>query len=145
MRALSPGINDATTAATCVGYLAAVLERLVGRSLPATTVKEQDGAVLVVRHRVWEEYVAEAFDEIGRYAAENARVVLLVMDAVRSVGRAATAVGADQRLPVLAEVGQSVADAALAAARTPRDRELLESAARELAADLAGAPTVAAG
>jgi uncharacterized membrane protein len=145
LKALSPGINDATTAATCVGYLAAVLERLVGRSLPASTVEELDGAVLTVRHRTWEEYVEEAFDEIGRYAAGNARVVLLVLDALRSVGRAARAVGAEDRLPVLADVGQAVTEAARSATSTDRDHAMLASAARELSADLAGTPAVAAG
>lgn len=41
LRALSPGINDTTTAVTCVDYLTAILGRLASRPIPSSRRYEE--------------------------------------------------------------------------------------------------------
>lgn len=124
LKALSPGINDPTTAVTCIGYLRAALERLAGRAIPAA-VRRLDDAIVVAEQRSFEEYADGAFSEIGRYASDNARVVLVLLAAVRSVGCVARAAGAVGRVPALAEIGEAIAAPALEGAGATRDERLI--------------------
>jgi uncharacterized membrane protein len=129
VKALSPGINDPTTAATSIGHLRAILERLAGRALPPAVAEDVDRrAVAVLRLRTWDEYVDGAFAEIGRYGTDNARIVLDVLDALDGIGGAATRAGARERRAVLGVLAQAVAGPALAAARTPRDEAAVAAA-----------------
>lgn len=124
LKALSPGINDPTTAVTCIGYLRATLERLARRAIPAA-VHRLDDAAVVTAQRSFEEYVDSAFSEIGRYASDNARVVLVLLTAVRSIGCAAQSAGAVERRRVLAEIGEAIAAPALEGAGASRDERLV--------------------
>ena len=129
VKALSPGINDPTTAATCIGHLRAILERLAGRSLPPALVEGEGGtAVAVVRVRTWDEYVDGAYAEIGRYGTDNARITLDVLGALDGIAAAATRASARERRAVLGVLAQAVAVPALAAARTPRDEAAVAAA-----------------
>ena len=138
VKALSPGINDPTTAATCIGHLRSVMERLAERALPAELEVLADGdAVAVVRVRSWDEYAEHAFAEIGRYATDDARIVRDVLEALGGVAAVAAAAGADERLLVLGDLARDVAEPALAASRSSREKaaiaERLEDVARLVA------------
>ena len=125
LKALSPGINDPTTAVTCIGYLRAALGRLAARAIPAATVRRAEGRVVVADNRSFEEYADGAFSEIGRYASDNARVVLVLLAAMRSVGCAARSAGAVARVPALAEIGEAIAAPAIEGAGATRDERLI--------------------
>lgn len=135
VKALSPGINDPTTAVDCVGRLRVLLEGLAARDLPARVgVEGPGGATLTARRTTFEEYLAEAFDEIGRYATDNARVVVSLLDALGAIAQA----GGDgphshQRVSLVVEVADAVARPALEDARTPRDMALIEEASAWMA------------
>ena len=121
MRAISPSVNDPTTARTCLGYLRAILERLAGRAFPASVRRLEDDVVLVVRVTSFAEYVDSAFLEVGRYAAD-ARVAAELIDATAAVACAAVDADAEDRLPPLQEAATSTAEAALEAAKSDADR-----------------------
>lgn len=125
LKALSPGINDPTTAVVCISYLRAALERLAGRTIPASVRQLGEGAALVAETRSFEEYLDSAFSEIGRYASDNARVVVALLAALRSIACAVRQAEAPERLPVLIELGEAITAAAVEAAATTRDEELL--------------------
>lgn len=125
LKALSPGINDPTTAENCVGYLRAVLERLAERELPDEVHRHPDRqAVAVVRSVGFEEYAQAAFGEIGRFSSDNARVVSTVLEALVYVGESARAAGAQERIAIVVQLARAVAEPALEGARTERDRVL---------------------
>jgi len=125
LKALSPGINDPTTAETCVGYLRAALECLAGRELPGEVHRHPDRqAVAVVRSVGFEEYAHAAYGEIGRFSSDNARVVSAVLEALVHVGESARAAGAQERTAIVVQLARTVAEAALERARTERDRAL---------------------
>ncbi|MBA2332761.1 MAG: DUF2254 domain-containing protein [Actinobacteria bacterium] len=137
IKALSPGINDPTTAVTCIGYLQAVLERLAGRAVPPAVHHLEGNAVMVVQRRSFEEYVDDSLSEIGRYSRENARVVLALLSTLSSVGDAARRPGALERLGVLRELGEAFAEPAVEAAGKERDKHVLRRRLERLLSELA--------
>jgi uncharacterized membrane protein len=89
VKALSPGINDPTTAALCVSYLHALLLDLAGRPLALEPESVADGAVCFHRRsRALFEF-AEPLLEVGFYAREHPRVVDAVVAALTDLAACA--------------------------------------------------------
>lgn len=110
VRALSPGINDPTTAMHCVDRLTQVLAALGSRPPGRVSRSSPDGTVtLLVRETPFERAAGLALDQIRHYGASNPAIVKKLLDAVIDL---APAVKEDNR-PVL----RAHAEAALAAAR----------------------------
>lgn len=128
LRAISPSVNDPTTAVTCLGYLRSILSRLASRDFPARVRRDrEDEEPMVVRCRGFEEHL-EALAEIGRYGAADARVACALLAALGAVGAAAAAAGASERVHDVVEIAHAVGEQATAEARSSRDRELVEHA-----------------
>jgi len=127
LRALSPGVNDPTTAVTCAGYVTAILERLAGRAFPGEVREfpEQD-LIVVVRRPDFSDFVESSLVEISRHAREDTRVLGVLLGALTRIARAAKQAGADERLAGLAEAGRGIARSALEAATSAAEREELE-------------------
>ncbi|MUV14701.1 DUF2254 domain-containing protein [Noviluteimonas gilva] len=68
LKALSPGINDTTTAVMCIDTLTAILARLASRELRYEGCAQEDVPWVDARHPLYEDLLDEAFDQI-RYAA----------------------------------------------------------------------------
>ena len=84
-RALSPGINDPSTAVQCLDQLHHLLRRLAGTPAPAGHVRDDEGILRVVHPVIsWEELVGLALDEIRNVGAGSLqvqqRVELLLRD-----------------------------------------------------------------
>jgi uncharacterized membrane protein len=125
LRALSPAVNDPTTAVNCIEYLQAIFEHLAYRTLPSAIHHLGDGSsLLVMRTRTFHEYL-QAFVELGRVSTTNARVADALLRALEQVACIAITQGRE-RLPILGAVAQAVARPALQDARTHHDRSLLE-------------------
>ncbi len=67
-----------------------------------------------------------AYSEIGRYATDNARVVLAVLAALVGVGEATHRARAYERTLIVGELARAVAEPALEHAPTERDRALIQ-------------------
>jgi uncharacterized membrane protein len=125
LRAISPGINDPTTAVTCIGYIGAFLERLAARALPARVRRLDDGRAVVVARRVdYEEYV-ESLAEIGRYASGDARLVRQLLRTCAAVREAAERAGARGLVSVVDEIAEAIGEQGLEQARGARERALI--------------------
>ena len=75
MKALSPGINDTTTAVMCVDYLTAILVRLAGRQIESR-YRTKDGKLrLLTRGPTFTNLVGEAYDQIRQNAGGNVAVL----------------------------------------------------------------------
>lgn len=89
VRALSPGINDPTTAADALSRSATILAALAVRPLPNTLCHDGEGVLRVAAPTPdFDEYLDVACDEIRQYGAGDARVVrklLTLLDAVGSL------------------------------------------------------------
>src|SRR5262249_28155205 len=76
IKALSPAINDPTTAVQAIDQIEDLLRRLGGRDLDAGLARDADGVLrLIVPMPTWEDYLALAFDEIRQFGATSIQVV----------------------------------------------------------------------
>lgn len=119
-RALSPGINDSTTAVQCIDGLHDLLRRLLDEpDLPAAVAGEQDRGLLLVPRTTWRDYVTLASTEVRIYGAGSPQVARRLEAMLRDLYSAAPL---DRRAPIEQELrllGASVEEVvALAADRT---------------------------
>lgn len=112
-RALSPGVNDPTTALYCIDRLGETLGRLAGRPAPSPLLVDEDGRVRVVRQSApIAPTVRSAFAAVARYGTQDADVVDQLIATLTMV--------ADQARP---EVAPAVAEL-VAAIRGARSADL---------------------
>jgi uncharacterized membrane protein len=88
LKALSPGINDTTTAVMCVDRLGALLRLLAGRDL-ASPLRAKEGEVRVLTLGPdFTGYLGTAFDQIRTNAASALAIYLRQLDALRTIAAA---------------------------------------------------------
>ncbi len=76
IKALSPAINDPTTAVQAIDQIEDLLRRLGGRELDAGYAHDADGDLrLIFPMPTWEDYLVLAFDEIRHYGSDSVQVV----------------------------------------------------------------------
>ena len=76
IKALSPAINDPTTAVQAIDQIEDLLRRLGGYDLDVGHAFDVDGALrLIFPMPTWEDYLVLAFDEIRHYGADSVQVV----------------------------------------------------------------------
>jgi len=91
VRSLSAGVNDPTTAMTCVDWLADSLARLAEAELPRTHHYDEDGdlrAILDVP--TFDGIVGAAFDQIRQYGRASVPVTMRLLEAIGRIAPAAT-------------------------------------------------------
>lgn len=87
LKALSPGINDTTTAVMCVDRLGAMLAFLASRELHQP-LRAADGQVRLIAHtRNFEDFVKLAFDQVRSSGDDNVAVLLRQLKALETIGR----------------------------------------------------------
>jgi uncharacterized membrane protein len=75
-RALSPSLNDPTTAVQAIDQLHDILRRLATRRFPSRVRLDEDGRPrLLLRRPDWPDYVHMALDEIRQYGATSLQVM----------------------------------------------------------------------
>ncbi|MGA9534816.1 MAG: DUF2254 domain-containing protein [Desulfobacterales bacterium] len=85
LKALSPGINDTTTAVMCVDYLTAILARLASRNIPSSR-RYEDGELRVITiGPTFEGLLAESFDQIRGSAKGNVAIMLRILGALQTI------------------------------------------------------------
>lgn len=88
LKALSPAINDTTTALSCIDYLTAILISLAKRPSPPP-LHFCDGALrLVINQQRFEDYFDLAFNQIRQNASGNVAVILRLLNAMEVLGKA---------------------------------------------------------
>jgi uncharacterized membrane protein len=88
LKALSPAINDTTTALSCIDYLTAILVCLAKRpSRPPLYFCESE-LRLVVNQQRFEDYFDLAFNQIRQNASGNVAVILRLLNAMEVLGKA---------------------------------------------------------
>ena len=76
IKALSPAINDPTTAVQAIDQIEDLLRRLARDDLDIGLVGDSNGVLrLIVPMPTWEDYLVLAFDEIRQYGAPSLQVV----------------------------------------------------------------------
>ncbi len=85
LKALSPGINDTTTAVMCVDYLTAILARLASRDTPSSRRYEEGELRVITIGPSFEGLLAEAFDQIRDSAKGNVAIMLRLLGALQTI------------------------------------------------------------
>lgn len=141
LKALSPGINDTTTAVMCVDYLSAILARLAPRQIPSSRRYEEGELRAITVGPTFASLLAEAFDQIRSSAKGNLAVMSRMLDAIQTL--AGMTASAPRRLALreqvqwIGELAERTLDSARDHAeidmQLARVREALEA---ELASDM---------
>jgi uncharacterized membrane protein len=91
IRALSPAINDPTTAVQTIDQIEDLLRRLGQSDLDVGQVRDASGTLrLVYDVPTWEDYLALAFDEIRQYGTGSVQVMRRLRSALVSVAESMT-------------------------------------------------------
>jgi uncharacterized membrane protein len=86
IKALSPAINDPTTAVQALDQIEDLLRRLARHALDDGRLADADGVVRVVFPTPdWEDYLALAFDEIRVFGATSVQVMRRLRSALRGL------------------------------------------------------------
>jgi uncharacterized membrane protein len=85
LRALSPGINDPTTACQCIDRLAEILLALGTRSPPDAERTAEGHVHFVARHTTLERAAGLAFDQIRHFGASNPTIVAKLLSSVTAL------------------------------------------------------------
>jgi uncharacterized membrane protein len=124
LRALSPSINDTTTAVMCVDYLTAILARLASRNIPSSHRYEEGELRVITIGPNFASLVAESFDQIRGSAIGNVAIMLRMLGALQTIaGLTAT----PSRRRALREQVQWIAESAERTIKSPHDRARFES------------------
>ncbi|MEY6432907.1 DUF2254 domain-containing protein [Thioalkalicoccus limnaeus] len=122
MKALSPGINDTTTAVMCVNHLAAILTRLATRRIPSPYWWDQGVLRVMARGPSFDSLLGAAFDQIRQNAEGNVAVLLRLLGALQTVAGVTLS---PHRRDVLRQKIDEIAETAERSIRSPHDRDLL--------------------
>lgn len=88
LRALSPGVNDPTTAEQALRHLGELVSVLANRAFPLRW-RRVGASLLSVERPDFEAHLAEAFDQVIRAAADHPHVLLAVLSSLAAAGRRA--------------------------------------------------------
>jgi len=76
IRALSPAVNDPTTAVQAIDQIEDLLRRLIRKDLDSPHIRDSQADLrLILLLPSWEDYLALAFDEIRQFGANSIQVV----------------------------------------------------------------------
>jgi uncharacterized membrane protein len=139
LKALSPGVNDTSTAVMCVDYLTAILARLASRKIPALHRYEGGTLRVIAMAPTFEKLLADAFDQIRRNAEGNVSVMMRLLGGLDAI---ASLTDSPHRRSALREHVQWVADLADRTIKSGHDRTRIEGRLRRVREALEAEPAL---
>ena len=85
LKALSPGINDTTTAVMGVDYLTTILARIAPREIPSSYRYEDGELRVIAKGPSFESLLADAFDQIRSNAKGDVAIMLRMLGALQTI------------------------------------------------------------
>lgn len=123
LKALSPGINDTSTAVICVDHLSAILLRMATRR-PESPYRYDEGELRVIaKGPTFAEMLNLAFNQIRENGEENPAVLLAILNALQEVAEVTRSA---RRRRALREQAQLIAEAASRKLESPQARRRVE-------------------
>lgn len=93
LKALSPGINDITTAIMCVDYLTAIMARIAQRQIPPSRRYEEGELRVIAKGPTFESLLTEAFDQIRSNANGDVAIMSRILGALETLASLTTSPG----------------------------------------------------
>lgn len=135
LKALSPGVNDTTTATMCVDALTAVLVHLSARDLHFHECDRQGESWVQMHHPTFADLLGESFDQIRHAARDN----IAVLERLRwSLATLQGRTHARERREALRTQAQRLGECVQRELRDPHDRSRLQHAIDGLLSTLDG-------
>jgi uncharacterized membrane protein len=123
LKALSPGVNDTSTAVMCIDYLTAILALLVTRDIPSS-LHYQDGELrMIFIGPDFESLLDESLDQIRSSGAGNVAIMARILGALETIS-GQTSSARYQR--ALREQVQQIAELAARTVAAPHDRARID-------------------
>ncbi|GIT97744.1 hypothetical protein TSL1_05650 [Sulfurovum sp. TSL1] len=129
LKALSPGVNDTSTAVMCVDYLTAILTRLACRQLPSSHRYEEETLRVIAIVPTFEGMLAESFDQIRGSSAGNFAIMARMLGAI---GTIANITVSPSHLHALDEQVQYISDLVDRSIESEHDQDQLEKRLSEV-------------
>ena len=124
LKALSPGINDTTTAVMCVDYLTAILARLARGKSPHRSRYEEGELRVIAKGPSFESLLAESFDQIRSSAKGDVAIMSRMLDALQTL---ASLTASPHRRRALGEQVQWIAELAERSVESAHDRATIDA------------------
>ncbi len=126
LKALSPGINDPTTAQDAIFHSAAVLAELLQRDPPSPRQLGSEGRqLLLIQQPTHDDLVRLAFDETRRAAVSQPTVSVYLLEALHLLKESLTARGLDDRARILTDQARLIAAGCETADLLPADLDIV--------------------
>ncbi|GAA4359224.1 DUF2254 domain-containing protein [Hymenobacter saemangeumensis] len=129
LKALSPGVNDTTTAVIGIDHLGSLLAQLANRRLPAPLRTDQDRVRVIAVRPTFAKFVATAFDQIRICADGNAAVYQRLLTALAIIAQRTSM---PERQQVLEQQRRLILEAAERTLGTQYEREQVRNRAAEV-------------
>lgn len=130
LRALSPAVNDPTTAIEVIVRVGSILRPLVLADLPAQAFSDKAGRILLTPHDLDHgEYIGHAFDQVRIYAADHPQVLVAIVRTLRMLHGACVLTGGRQEIIDALDREVTLTVAGCGAGMLTQDRERVEAAA----------------
>jgi uncharacterized membrane protein len=139
LKALSPGVNDTSTAVMCVDYLTVILARLACRQFPPSHRYEGETLRVIAVVPTFEGLLAEAFDQIRGSAQGNVAVMARMLGAIDTIASLTTS---PRRRRALREHLQWIAELADRTIDSAHDRARIERRLTDVREAIKAAPAV---
>jgi uncharacterized membrane protein len=141
LKALSPGVNDTSTAVICVDYISAILAHLAPRKFPASRRYENNKLCVITMAPTFEAFVTEAFEQIGGSAEGNVAIMARMLSAFETLADLTTS---PRRRRALQEQVRRVAELAGRTTEATHDRERIAKRLMEVREALQAEPALTA-
>ena len=142
LKALSPGVNDTSTAVMCVDYLTAILARLASRQFPPSHRYEERRLRVIAIAPTFEGLLAESFDQIRGSAEGNVAIMARMLGALDTI---ASLTVSPRRRRALREQVQWIAELADRTIESAHDRARIERRLTHVREALEAEPALCAG
>jgi len=119
VKALSPGINDTSTAVMCLNQLTAILAYIIGRRIPPSRLCKDGELRVIAIVPTFESLLADSFNQIRRNAAGNVAIMSCLLSALDNI---ASLTNSRCRRQALCKQMQWVAELAERTIESPHDR-----------------------
>ncbi len=130
LRALSPAVNDPTTAIEAILRIGSIMRPLVLAELPAQSVRDEAGRVLLTPFDLDHfEYIGHAFDQLRIYAAAHPQVLMTMARTQRMLRGACQVSGGRNEIIAALDKQLALTVACCAPEMLPEDRARVKDAA----------------
>lgn len=130
LRALSPAVNDPTTAIEVALRIGSIMRPLILADLPAQSVRDTAGRTLLTPSDLdHSEYIGHAFDQLRLYAAAHPQVLMAIARTQRMLRGACLVSGGREEIITVLDKQLALIVASCAPGMLPEDRARVEDAA----------------